>query len=292
MSFCEFVSVTDVASSMFCDHTHPSSSLRNNDDDGDGDGDDDAHLLVGSATEIGFQWDSRKLGWERPRHISQECPRLRHLFCAFMLAAAQAANETGTARRRQRRATQWLRHECLSVAMALAETNHHTAPRDRPRQGPGSGGASRTSRRRSRRPLLPSPSSSTSLMKSPGGGSSRQSRVLWHTVEHIIDVLPSVQILDVLVPQMGDLLVEFMKMHDTQSPAEQVTAVPKISSNRTRNVLWTGAVRRGRNSWWNCRHSLLMSSRSLTFQFPVVGASSLRFSPRTEFNSVECRADR
>ena len=30
MSSCKLVSVTDVASPMFCDHTHPSSSLRNN----------------------------------------------------------------------------------------------------------------------------------------------------------------------------------------------------------------------------------------------------------------------
>ena len=32
-------------------------------------------------------------------------------------------------RRRQRRLRQWLRHERLSVAMALAETSHHSAPR-------------------------------------------------------------------------------------------------------------------------------------------------------------------
>ena len=32
-------------------------------------------------------------------------------------------------RRRQRRLRQWLRHERLSVAMALAESNHHAAPR-------------------------------------------------------------------------------------------------------------------------------------------------------------------
>ena len=65
----------------------------------------------------------------RSRHTSQACPCLRHLFCAFMLAAARAANETGAARRLQRRLGQWLRHERLSVAMALAENNHHTAPR-------------------------------------------------------------------------------------------------------------------------------------------------------------------
>ena len=43
-----------------------------------------------------------------------------------------------------------------------------------------------------------------------------------HAVVHIVNVL------DVPVPATG----AFMKMHDTQSPVEQVIAVPKISSNR------------------------------------------------------------
>ena len=74
-------------------------------------------------------------------HISQVCPRLRHLFCAFMLAAARAANETGAARTRQRRLRQWLRHERLSVAMALAEMQHHTAPRRPKKATAGEGGS-------------------------------------------------------------------------------------------------------------------------------------------------------
>ena len=46
-----------------------------------------------------------------------------------MLAAAPAANETSAARRRQRRLRQFLRHERLIVAMLLAESTHHAAPR-------------------------------------------------------------------------------------------------------------------------------------------------------------------
>ena len=46
-----------------------------------------------------------------------------------MLVSVRAANESGAARRRQRRLRQWLRHERLSVAMALAECQHHAAPR-------------------------------------------------------------------------------------------------------------------------------------------------------------------
>ena len=46
-----------------------------------------------------------------------------------MLASVRDANASGAARRRQRRLRQWLRHERLSVAMALAEYNHHSALR-------------------------------------------------------------------------------------------------------------------------------------------------------------------
>ena len=41
--------------------------------------------------------------------------------------------------RRQRRLRSWLRHERMTVAVALAEMKHHTAPRDRRWPGPGGG---------------------------------------------------------------------------------------------------------------------------------------------------------
>ena len=46
-----------------------------------------------------------------------------------MLASVCDANAPGAVRRRQRRLGLWLRHERLSVAMALADNNHHSAPR-------------------------------------------------------------------------------------------------------------------------------------------------------------------
>ena len=58
-----------------------------------------------------------------------------------------------------------------------------------------------------------------------------QERVLRHTVEHIIDDLPYVQILDVLVPQMGNRLVEVLQKIDTLIPA-QVIVVPLIFQDR------------------------------------------------------------
>ena len=58
-----------------------------------------------------------------------------------MLASVRDANATGAARRRQRRLRQWLRHERLSVAMALAESQHHTAPRGQKKARAREGGS-------------------------------------------------------------------------------------------------------------------------------------------------------
>ena len=55
-----------------------------------------------------------------------------------------------------------------------------------------------------------------------------QRRVQRHTVEHIIEVLPHVQILDVLLPQVGDQLLEVLRFLDSQVP-ELAIDVPKIS---------------------------------------------------------------
>ena len=55
-----------------------------------------------------------------------------------------------------------------------------------------------------------------------------QGRVQRHTVEHIDDFSPFVQILDVPVPQMENQLVEVLKTHDTVTPGQAI-AVPKIS---------------------------------------------------------------
>ena len=92
---------------------------------------------------------------------------------------------------------------------------------------------------------------------------------LRHTVEHIIDVLPYVQMLDVRGPQMGNQLV----MIDTRTP------VPKMFHS----VLWSVVFRRRRNSWWKYPRScpsLLYSSglpsRSLTLQLQVVVVGGVR----------------
>ena len=48
----------------------------------------------------------------------------------MMTTMAGVGVATGAAkRRRERRLRSWLRHERMTVAMALAEVTHHTAPR-------------------------------------------------------------------------------------------------------------------------------------------------------------------
>ena len=76
---------------------------------------------------------------------------------ATMVAAAQAAR-----RRRERRLRAYLRYAWMSVAMALAECQHHSAQRQRTAR-PGRRIVMCTTRRRSgRQMILPSRSSSTS----------------------------------------------------------------------------------------------------------------------------------
>ena len=119
--------------------------------------------------------------------------------------------------------------------MALAECQHHSAQRQktaRAREEEREVAAFRTT-------VLPPEPELFDLFEEPSGvrpnlllepqGSQR--RVQRHAVVNI-GVSPFVQILDVPVPQGRDQLVEFMKMHDTQSPVEQVIAGPKISQDR------------------------------------------------------------
>ena len=59
-----------------------------------------------------------------------------------------------------------------------------------------------------------------------------------HTSEQIIETFVPVQVLDALVPQMGEVqVVEFMQQFDVLVVAEQVIDVPKISLDRTQQRL-------------------------------------------------------
>ena len=160
---------------------------------------------------------------------------------SFMLAAASAANETGAARRRQRRLRQFLLHERLSVAMALAEYNHHTAPR-RPTMARARGEESEMNNATARRLLPPGRHAQSTLRWTMTGMCLPPGRHLllrcghsWgffrHTVECIADVVPMVQILDVPVPQSGEQVVEVLQKIDAPLLPEQAINVPR--SHRT-----------------------------------------------------------
>ena len=143
--------------------------------------------------------------------------------------------DTGTARRqRGRRLRPYLRYARMSVEMAFAECQHHSAQLQKKAR------IWEEEREVHYTPAfattVPSPEPELfDLFEEPNlllEPQRPQGRVQRNTVVHIVDVSPFLQILDVRVPQMGDQLVEFMKMHDAQSLVEQVIAVPKISSDR------------------------------------------------------------
>ena len=135
------------------------------------------------------------------------------------------AEHAGAAmRRRQRRLRQWLRHERLSVAMALAETNHHAAPRGQTKAR--AGGEARDALH-GHVPEVPLPQGS----RPPCLGEPRgpQARIQQRTMEQLADVVPMVQILDTPVPQMVEQLPDVMRFFDTLLPVpEQAIEVPKI----------------------------------------------------------------
>ena len=53
-----------------------------------------------------------------------------------------------------------------------------------------------------------------------------------HTLEYAIEVCPFVQILDVPVPQVEDLVLDFLQKIDAPALDQQVITVPKISLDR------------------------------------------------------------
>ena len=122
----------------------------------------------------------------------------------MMAARDEAGGGTGSARRRrERRLRSHLRHERMAVAMALAESTHHSAQRQKTARAGGRGTRSTT---RPRKRLSP------------------QRRFLWHVVGHL-----PVPALDVPVPQMVEQLPNVVQFLAAQLlVAETVIEVPKI----------------------------------------------------------------
>ena len=139
-------------------------------------------------------------------------------------------------RRRQRRLLSWLRHERMTVAMALAEKLHHSSRGQKmARAGEGDLEMHYTGTFRTHPPLQAAGTLyyPMDVDDVPAAGGSRpdrltevrpQERVQRRTVEQII-LAP---MLDVPVPLMEEqLLVDAFALHDVRVP-EQVIEVPKI----------------------------------------------------------------
>ena len=142
-----------------------------------------------------------------------------------MWSVPSAEHAAGTAkRRRERRLRQFLQHERLAVAMLLAETNHHAAPR---------GQTMARSRRRVRDeahgevPEAPTPQEpgtqhffldDDSVPELWGSRPDRlagvrpQERVPRHIVEQIVDSAPVLPLLHAPVPQTVDSVGEVLKI--------------------------------------------------------------------------------
>ena len=152
---------------------------------------------------------------------------------------------TGSARRRrERRLRSMLRHERMSVAMALAAATHHSAQRGEWRDLRVAPRGQRTASAEATNYALRSQTTSVagdteffSLYEEELGGTRPdrlyvvrpQGRVQRHTVEQIVDSPPVVPSLDVPVPQRENQLVEACRHLDLPIP-EQAIEVPKISS--------------------------------------------------------------
>ena len=132
-----------------------------------------------------------------------------------MAAHEAQGGGTGSAhRRRERRLLAYLRYARMSVAMALAETQHHSAQRQKKARA-----------REEEREMYYTAAFRTTVPPPEPGGSHG------NFVEHLADLAPMVQILDILVPQMGVELADILKCVDLQAPIEQVIDVPKISQD-------------------------------------------------------------
>ena len=140
-------------------------------------------------------------------------------------------------RRRERRLRSMLRHERMSVAMALAEASHHTAPRGQRTARAGVWGREMHYTATFRDPPTPQPELFSLFDEEPGGSrpdriatlSGPQERDLRRTVQQIVDAVPLLPLLDDPVPQIIKQLPNIMHFFDFLLPVpEQVIEVPKI----------------------------------------------------------------
>ena len=181
-----------------------------------------------------------------------------------MFGDRDTAGGTGSARRRrERRLRAYLRYARMSVAMALAESTHHSAPRGQ--KTARAGGEARVA-----------------LHGHDPEAPLSQGRILRHVVGHL--PAPS---LDVPVPQMVDQLPDIEHFFAALSPdPEQVIEVPKILSldvPMRAALRVTQLVEQLVEVPTTVSYSSLQRTVEQHVDIPVPGG---RFSPKTAFNRV------
>ena len=163
------------------------------------------------------------------------CANLDFLCCTMMADPSGRPQSRGVARRRrERRLRSMLRHERMTVAMALAEFSHHSSRGQRMARA-GVWGHEQNYTAKIRKPPTHQPEL-FSLEGEPGGGlpaplsevAGRQDMVVRHVMEDLGSVCPFVQILDLPVPQLVENVTDTLRILDLPI-AEQVIEVPKIS---------------------------------------------------------------
>ena len=156
--------------------------------------------------------------------LNQACP-----FLCVVLSVIRGSeqNVVGAAqRRRQRRLRSWLRHERMTVAMALAESTHHSS-RGQKTARAGVWGREMNYTATIRDPPTPQPEL-FSLYEEPGGvRPDWLSEVRPQDRDQIVDAVPGLPALGVPVPQMVDQPLVLLAAFDVLVP-EQVIEVPKL----------------------------------------------------------------
>ena len=158
-----------------------------------------------------------------------------------MWSVPSAEHAAGAAkRRRERRLRQFLRHERLTVAMLLAETNHHAAPRGQTMARSGEWESELNYTATIRRTPTPQAAGAQffamDVDEVPAAGSRPdrltevrpQERVLRRTVEQNVEPVRGVPVLAAPVPQMVEHVADVLKIID-RGPPEQVIEVPEVS---------------------------------------------------------------
>ena len=128
-----------------------------------------------------------------------------------MAARDDAGGGTGSVcRRRERGLRSHLRHERMAVVMALAESTHHSAQRQKTARA---GGEARDAQHgHVPEAPLPQGGSRPPCLGEPRGP---QVAILRHALEHMADICPFVQIIDAPVPQKVEQLADFFKGLDS-----------------------------------------------------------------------------